>query len=126
MMLAAFLQEAMEPSELSGPYFAIVLVIGLLVYAFCAYCLMVIANKTNTPNGWFAWIPILNYVLLLQIAKKPVWWFLLFFVPLVNFVILIMVMVAVCQARGKSGWLVLGLFIPLVNFGVLGYLAFSD
>jgi ABC-type Na+ efflux pump permease subunit len=126
MMLATFLQETMEQPQLSGPYVAIFVVIGLLLYLFVGYCLMQIANKTNTPNGWFGFIPILNYVLLLQIAKKPVWWIILFFIPFVNLIILIIVMVGVCQARGKSGWLVLGLCIPLVNLGVLGYLAFAD
>jgi uncharacterized protein DUF5684 len=125
MMLATFLQETMEQPDL-GPYFTIILVVGLLCYLFVGYCLMQIANKTNTPNGWFGFIPILNYVLMLQIAKKPIWWIILFFVPLVNLIIIIMVLVAICQARGKSGWLVVGMLIPLVNLAVFGYLAFSD
>lgn len=70
MMLATFLQETMEQPGLSGPYFAIVLVVGLLLYLFVGYCLMVIANKTNTPNGWFGFIPILNYVLMLRSRRS--------------------------------------------------------
>ena len=80
MMLATFLQEASEPPGGMGLF----LVIILLFYAFVAYCWMQIANKTNTPNGWFAWVPILNIVLILQIAKKPVWWIILLLIPLVN------------------------------------------
>jgi len=122
-LLAAFLQESQEGSPVIG----LGLLVGvLLVYAFVAYCLQVIANKTNTENAWFAWIPILNYVLMVNIAKKPVWWVLLFFIPLVNIIILIMVLVAICEARGKPAWLTVVLIIPLVNLFGLGYLAFSD
>jgi hypothetical protein len=87
---------------------------------------MIIANKTNTPNSWFAWIPILNLVLILQIAKKPVWWIILLIIPIVNIVIYIITLVAVCEARGKSPWLVVALLLPVVNLAALGYLAFAD
>lgn len=123
LMLAFWLQEAME--ELPGGT-GLWLLIMLAIYAFIAYSFQTIANKTGTPNGWFAWIPILNLVLLLQIAKKPVWWIILFIIPLVNIVIYIITLAGVCQARGKSGWLVLGFFVPVVNLGVIGYLAFAD
>jgi hypothetical protein len=123
LMLAVVLQETME--ELPGGT-GLWLIGGLLIYAFVAYSFQTIASKTNTPNGWFAWIPILNLVLLLQIAKKPVWWIILLIIPLVNIIIYIVALVGVCQARGKSPWLVLGMFIPLVNLATIGYLAFSD
>ena len=123
LMLAFWLQESAQ--ELQGN--PLPLLIGaLLVYAFVAYSFQTIANKTGTPNAWFAWVPILNLVLLLQIAKKPVWWIILFLIPLVNIVVWIITLAAVCQARGKSSWLVVGLLIPLVNLAVIGYLAFSD
>lgn len=116
-----FLQE--EPSAALG----IGMFIGiLLVYAFCAYCLQVIAQKTNTDPGWWAWVPILNVLLMLKIAGRPTWWIILFFVPLVSIVIGILVFVDICKKRGKSGALAIGMLIPVVNFGVLGYLAFSD
>ena len=96
------------------------------VYAYMAFCLQTIANKTGTANAWFAWVPILNLVLLLNIAKKPVWWIILMLIPLVNIVIIIITWVGVCEARGKSPWLVVGLLLPVVNLAAIGYLAFSD
>lgn len=111
---------------LFGAGFLFLLLLGVAVYAYTAICFMKIAEKTNTENGWWAWIPILNVLLMLAIARKPMWWIILLLVPLVNIVIAILVIVGICQARGKSGLLAIGFLIPLVNLIVLGYLAFGD
>lgn len=115
-----------ELPGLGAAFGATFLFVILALYAFTAICFMKIAEKTNTENGWWAWIPILNILLMLAIARKPMWWIILMLIPLVNIVIAIMVLVAICQARGKSGLLVIGFFVPIVNLIVLGYLAFGD
>ena len=76
-------------------------VIFLFIYAYFAYSIQTIAKKTGTENNWMAWIPILNVYLLIKIADKPGWWMLLFFVPLINIIISIMVWMGVSEARGK-------------------------
>ena len=102
------------------------LIITLAIYAYFSYSFMVIANKTNTPNGWMAWIPIINIILILNIAKKPVWWIILFLIPLVNLIFAIITMIGVAEARGKGAiWGVL-IIIPFINLIVPGYLAFTD
>jgi len=53
-------------------------------YVYTALALMTIATKTNTKDGWLAWIPIANIILMLNIAKKPIWWIILFLIPPVN------------------------------------------
>jgi len=109
-------------------FFMIILVVLLAVYIFMAVCLMKIAKKTNTPNGWFAWIPILNVVLMLQIAKKPVWWIILLFIPVVNMiwiVLQILVWMAISRECGKEEWLGILIIIPVANIIVPAYLAFS-
>jgi len=64
--------------EVGAGVFAGAMLVNLLIigvfYIYMAYTLMKIAQKTNTENAWFAWIPILNIILMLQIAKKPLWW----------------------------------------------------
>jgi hypothetical protein len=104
----------------------VAVVLGVIFYAYAAICMMKIAEKTNTPNAWWAWVPILQIVLLIQVAGKPIWWIILCFLPLVNLIILILIMIGVCEARKKSPALVIGLILPVVNLVVLGYLAFSD
>jgi len=113
------------PQELPGGT-GVWVIGGLIVYVYVAYCFMTIANKTGTPNSWFAWIPILNLVLILQIAKKPVWWLILLLIPLVNIIIYIITLVGVCEARDKSPWLTVALLLPVVNLAAMGYLAFAD
>lgn len=98
----------------------------IALYAYGAYSIQLLANKTNTPNAWMAWVPIINMFLLLKIAGKPGWWFILFLVPLVNIVIIAMVWMAVATAVGKANWLGILMLVPLVNFIVLGYLAFAE
>ena len=91
-----------------------------------AVCLMKIAKKTNTENAWFAWIPILNIILMIQCTKKPLWWIILFFIPFVNIVASIMVWMAIAKNLGKPEWLGILMLIPIANFVIPAYLAFSD
>ena len=116
---------AAQPS-MPGWAIALVLLISLAVYLFYAYCLVVISQKTGRGTSWWGWVPILNILLIIEIAGKPMWWIILYFIPLVNFIVGIIVIVNVCVARGKSGWLVIMLFIPIANFVFLPYLAFSE
>lgn len=99
----------------------------LIGYAYFAFCLQMIAGKTgNTEDSWMAWIPIVNIYLLCKMAGMPGWWVLLFFIPLVNIVIIVLVWMEIASALGKSNLLGLLMIIPFVNLIVLGYLAFSE
>ncbi len=118
-LLWLFFQE--QPSPL---LFVALLVVGLVVYAFFCFCLLKIAEKAHAEPGWWAWVPILQVLLLLKVADKPLWWIILFFVPIVSIVIAIMVWVAVCRKLNKSPMLVIGLVLLPIVF--LPYLAFSD
>lgn len=116
--------QQMEPAAAAaiGIIYFIIMAIG---YIYVAICLTKIAKKTNTENGWFAWIPILNVFLMLMIAKKPLWWFILMLIPFVNLIIGIIVWMAIAEARGKPNWIGILMIFPLLNVIILGYLAFS-
>lgn len=125
-VLSVILQDDMRGVGILAGLMAFIWIIALAGYVYFALCLMKIAEKTNTENGWWAWIPVLNILLMLAIARKPMWWILLFLVPLVNFVIAIIVWIEICKARGKSPWILLGFLVPLGGLVVMGYLAFAD
>jgi len=125
----------------AGVMIFIVLLVVIAFWIYSSICLMKIAKRTNTQNGWFAWIPILNMVLMLQIAKKPLWWIILCLIPIVNIVILVIVWMAIAKALGKPEWLgAVFILSPLVSIipvigpivgiiaavVILGYLAFSE
>jgi hypothetical protein len=98
----------------------------LVAYVWLAICLMKIAEKTNTPNGWLAWIPIANIYLMCVIAGKPWWWLLLMLIPFVNIVIFVILWWKISEVRGKPGWWGVLMLIPIVNFVIPGLLAFTD
>ena len=84
-------------------------------------------EKAGKP-GWAAIVPIYNMVVMLEIAGRPLWWIILFFIPLVNFIILIIVAVDIAKAFGKGTGFGLGLaflgfvFYPILGFGDARYL----
>jgi hypothetical protein len=81
-------------------------------------------SKGGQP-GWASLIPFYNTYVMLKLVGRPGWWLLLFFVPLVNFVIGIVVMIDLAKSFGKSA--VFG-FFGLVVFSIigLGILAFGS
>ena len=113
-------------AALAGTFLLFLLGILLIGYVYMALALQTIAEKTATPNTWLAWIPIVNLVLMLQIAKKPIWWIILCFVPLVNIVIVIMVWMGIAVARKKPDWWGILMIVPVANLVVPGYLAWAD
>jgi len=125
---AAFAQEDrphVSPA-VSGGILMFALLIGLAMYVYIALAVKTIAEKTNTENSWLAWIPIANFVLLLNIARKPIWWIVLLLIPLVNIIIVVMIWMAVAEARSKPGWWGVLMLVPVVSIVVPGYLAWSD
>jgi magnesium-transporting ATPase (P-type) len=109
-----------------GGAFLFMLVICIGAYVYFSLALQTIAKKTNTENAWWAWIPILNIIVMLNVAKKPIWWIILMLIPFVNIVIGIIVWMAVAEARNKPSWWGIMLIVPIIGLIVPGYLAWSD
>ena len=82
--------------------------------------------KAGKP-GWAAIIPIYNFVVLCEIAGKPAWWVVLLFIPVVNFIIIIILSIALAKKFGKGTGYGLGLaflgiiFYPMLGFGSAQY-----
>lgn len=82
--------------------------------------------KAGQP-GWAAIVPFYNIYVMLQIANKPTWWMLLFFVPLVNVVVAVLVSIGIAEKFGKSSGYGIGLallgfiFYPMLGFGDAQY-----
>jgi len=96
------------------------------IYVVMALALMTIAKKTGTANEWWAWVPILNILLMLQIADLPMWYIILFFVPCVNLGVGIYAWWKIAEKRGKPGPVALAILIPCVGWFVPLYIAFAD
>ena len=96
------------------------------VLILCIVSMWKIFSKAGQP-GWASIIPIYNVLVLLKVAGKPGWWFLLFLIPLVNFVIAIIVTLALAERFGKGAGFGVGLlllpivFLPILAFGSATY-----
>lgn len=105
-------------------------IIGIIIYlaviVFIIAAFWKVYVKAGKP-GWAAIVPIYNIIVLLEIVGRPMWWFLLFLVPIVNFIIAIIVYIDLAKSFGKStgfgiGLLLLGIiFFPILGFGDAQY-----
>lgn len=109
-----------------GVFLLIALTLGVGVYIYFALALRTIALKTGTPNAWLAWVPIVHLFLMLNIARRPAWWFVLLFVPLVNIVIVVIIWMGIARQRRKPDWLGILMIVPLANIVIPGVLAWAD
>ena len=107
---------------------AIVLIIQLAIAVGVTAGFWKTFEKAGKP-GWGAIIPIYNIVLLLDIAGRPIWWFILLLIPLVNIVVGIIMSIDIARNFGKGVVFGLGLaflgfiFYPILGFGNARYQA---
>lgn len=101
--------------------------IGLAVAIFMIASVWKVFTKAGKP-GWASIVPIYNLVVILEIAGKPLWWFILFLVPLVNIVVAFMTYISLAERFGKGAGFGIGLallgpiFFPILGFGSAQYL----
>lgn len=98
----------------------------LFFHLVMAVALWKMAERTKEEPKWFAIVPVLNVVLFLKIAKRPMWWLILFLLPLVNIVVLIVATMAICERFGLNKWWGLIAVISPFNLVLYLYLAFAD
>jgi hypothetical protein len=98
---------------------------GILAFhIYLAACLQIIAKKVNLENTWLAWIPILQFILLVQAAEKPSWQFLLLLIPIVNIIFLAMIMFSLLyrlKYKDKDVSPVGVMFVVLLSLSPVGF-----
>lgn len=83
-------------------------------------------TKAGRP-GWAALIPVYNLYVLVKIAKRPGWWLIWYFVPVVCLVVHIIVSLDIARAFGKKVvfgimlWLLPFIGYPILSFGEAAY-----
>ena len=98
----------------------LILVIELAVIVAIIAGLWKVFVKAGKP-GWAAIVPIYNIIVLLEIADKPLWWIILFFIPFVNVIMAILVGIAVAKNFGKSDAFGVGLgLLGFIFYPILG------
>jgi len=104
-----------------GAGLAIVWIIVLVLIVIELAGLWKVYTKAN-EYGWAVIIPFYNYWCMLRIVGRPGWWLILYFIPIVNFIVFLIVLWDLTKSFGKSpGWF-WGLFLlPFIFFPMLGF-----
>ena len=98
---------------------------AFVVYLFHCYCCMLICQKTGKPASLLVWLPVVQLFPLLRAAGMSGWWFLAYFVPLVNIVAHVLWCLNIAKARGKTVLVGVLLLLPVTGLFAFLYLAFS-
>ena len=99
----------------------VVLIIELAIAVLIIAAMWKVFSKAGRP-GWAAIVPIYNIIVLLDIAGKPVWWIVLFLIPIANLIVAIMTYIAIAGKFGKSGGFAAGLILlPFIFWPMLGF-----
>lgn len=78
-------------------------------------------TKAGKP-GWAAIVPIYNVAVMLEISGRPVWWLVLFLVPIFGTWIGIVMMLDFVRSYGKSmGFGVVSVFFPYVTLPIMAF-----
>jgi hypothetical protein len=107
---------------IAGAFFLVVIAV-FLFYVIAAWR---VYSKAGVP-GWGVLIPIYNVYLWCKIAGRPGWWILLFFIPVVNFIVHLIVSLDVAKSFGRSGafgaglWILGFIFVPILGYGSSRY-----
>ena len=95
----------------------------ILFYVVRGICLWKIFKKAGkTP--WVALIPIVNFIVLLEITQKPKQWIIGLFFPIINYILYFIVYIELAKRFEKSS--AFGVGMVLLPFIFLPMLAFGD
>ena len=93
----------------------------VVAYVLYALAYFGIFKKAGKPT-WAAFVPIYNVIVLLEVVGRPVWWILLFLIPIVNLVIFIIVMNDLSKSFGHGVGFTIGLiFLSWIFMMILGF-----
>ena len=105
----------MNPTE----WIIFILIVQIIHFA-ATWKLYVKAGK----KAWQAAIPIYNAIVLMEIIRRPKWWVILMFIPIINLLMFPVIWVETIRSFGKNSlidtWLVivtLGFYIFYVSYG---------
>ena len=97
-----------------------------MIFAIAFFVVFIIGvwktlEKAGQP-GWGGLIPIYNLYLLTQVAQKPGWWVIMFFIPIANIVFSILLYNEIAKRFGQGVGFTIGLILlPAIFFMLLGF-----
>lgn len=105
-------------SGAAAAFFAVYMIFVTVIAVVAIVAMWKIFSKAGKP-GWAAIVPFYNIYVMLEVVGRPGWWLLLYFVPVANVIVSIIVAVDLAKSFGKSEMFgVIGLWL----FSIIGYL----
>jgi hypothetical protein len=121
MALASLLTHSLALDTTSSSSALISDIVYLAIVVLYVAATWVIFSKAGKP-GWAAIIPIYSTIVLLQVVGRPVWWIILFLIPIVNIVFAIITLNDLSKSFGHGVGYTLGLtFLGIIFFPVLAF-----
>ncbi len=102
---------------------AVVWILYIAVIALMLVSMWKLFVRAGKP-GWASIVPLYNNIVMLEIAGKPIWWFFMLFIPIVNIVFAFLTLYHFSKAYGKAEGFSIG--VALLSIVFLPMLAFSD
>jgi hypothetical protein len=110
-----------DDTFLSLTWLALSSICGLVFFVLTVAGLWKTFSKAGRP-GWAAIVPILNFYYIVKVSGHPGWWVLLFFVPILNIVIWVMVALDIAYAFKQTTLFgILLFFLPWLMFLIIGF-----
>lgn len=109
-----------DPAAAAGALFGSLLTLVVTV-ALVGLIYMGLFRKAGRP-AWAAFVPVYNSYVILKIVGRPGWWLVLLFIPMVNVVISILMMIDLAKSFGRGTGFAIGLiFLPPIFALILSY-----
>ena len=112
------------PAEDEPDWPTIILLLATFIVTMGGYWRLF--TKAGKP-GWAVLVPIYNVIIWQKISGKPLWWLLLYAVPVVNLVVGVLAVFGIASNFGKGKAFAVGLllapyvFVPVLAFGNAQY-----
>ena len=112
-----------------GAMLFVSIICSLGMYIYMALTLMKTAQKLGAEDTWYAWVPILNAILLFKLGEQNPWLLLLALIPGIGALIVgifaIIATMKICEKRGYDKLWGLLMLVPIVNLILWGMLAWG-
>lgn len=100
-----------------GMYILLILII--IAYHIGLWKLFIKAGRA----GWEALIPVYSFYIMLKLTGRPMWWMVLYFVPVINIIVGIGLLIDFAKSFGKFGFgeHVASIVIPFIAYPYWGF-----
>ncbi|HOP08122.1 MAG TPA: DUF5684 domain-containing protein [candidate division Zixibacteria bacterium] len=96
------------------------------LYLYFAFTQYKIAQKVGCKEkAWWSFVPVLQWVLMVEMAGKEWWWLVLTLIPIINIAAYAIIWMEIARAAGYSNVWGLLVLVPFLNLVALGVMAFS-